>query len=145
MRALRLACLLLAAFCAAGCTPIYWNRVTLNQKLRASDIDFITAGQTRWTDVVARLGAPSDLTPTASGFVASYIYYDAADFYADFGYPLGFISPLASQLPHRLALGTTGVGADQLRIGVGDDGRVQFTAFTNGERAGRFTALPLGN
>ena len=137
--------LLAAALALGGCTPIYWDRVTLNQKLSAHDIAFIVPGRTPFAEVIARLGAPGELAPADAGFVASYFYYDAADFYVDLGYPIGFISPVASEVPHRLALGTTGIGTDRLEIGVGADGRVTSTAFAGADRAGRFSVVPVGN
>jgi hypothetical protein len=144
-RLARPALLLALWLLCAGCTPIYWRRVTINTPLRAQDIIFIAPGRTTWPDVTARLGMPGELSPLPNGFVASYFYYDAADFSVDFGYPLGFISPVVSQLPHQMQVGTTGIGTDLLQIGVDGTGRILFAAFVRGQHAGQFKALPVGN
>ncbi|MDA8252218.1 MAG: hypothetical protein M0Z28_24055 [Rhodospirillales bacterium] len=139
------ACLLVAlALAAAGCTPISWTRVTINRPLHARDIAFIAPGRTTWRDVTARLGMPGDLSLLPDGFVASYFYYDTADFGVDFGWPLGFVGPVA-KLPHQMQVGDTGIGTDMLQIGVDQDGHVRFAAFVQGKRAGRFKSLPTDN
>jgi hypothetical protein len=126
-----------------GCTPIYWRRVTINQPLHAGDIA-VVPGQTTWQEVTAHLGMPSALTPVPGGFVATYLYYDAADFNVDFGWPLGFIGPV-SRLPHEMAVGNTAIGADKLQIMVDATFRVRFAAFVTNKNEGRFKMLPTND
>jgi hypothetical protein len=136
--------MMLILLASAACTPIYWRRVTLNQPLHASDIAFITPGRTTWQDVTAHLGIPGDLTPAPDGFVASYFYYDTADFNVDLGWPLGLIAPV-SRLPHQMALGVTGIGTDMLQIAVDSAGHVRFAAFASGTEAAHFKVLPTSD
>lgn len=139
------ACLgLLVLLGCAACTPITWERVTLNRPLGGKDIGFIAPGRTSWTDVIARLGVPGYLSPLADGFLATYFYYDAADFSVDFGWPLGFIGPI-SRLPHQMQVGTTGIGTDMLQIGVDRNGLILFAAFVAAKHPGEFRALPVAN
>lgn len=135
---------LIVALLLSGCTPITWTQVTLNQPLRAQDIRFIDPGRTQWTEVVRRLGAPGELQPTPSGFVATYFYLDTADFDVDLGWPLGFIGPV-SRAPHRLELGDTGIGVEELEVAVGTDLRVQYAVFADSNDAARFKPVPVGD
>ncbi len=83
-RAGALALLILAAGLAAGCTPIAWTRVTLNNPIDAGDVAFITPGKTNLDEVINALGVPSELSRAPDGFVANYYYYDGRRFSVEF-------------------------------------------------------------
>jgi len=127
---------------AAGCTPISWTRVTINRPLHPADVAFIKPGNTNWSTVMARLGAPNDLIPSADGIVANYYYYDGKHFGVDFGYPLNFVGPL-SYAPHSMVLRNLGVGSDEFQVAFDTHGVVQYAAFSSGSAAAKYKLWPF--
>jgi len=137
---------LILALCVAlaGCSLISWTRVTLNRPLQADDVAFIRPGQTKWDEVIERLGAPNELKGTSSGTIADYYYYDGKRFDVDFGWPLGFfLPPGASAAPHQMSLGTQGIGADTFQVTFDTSGTVQYDGFSHTTAASRFKGLPF--
>src|SRR5690348_13249956 len=100
----------LAALCLAGCDPISWTRVTLNQPLAVTDVAFIVPGHTRLDEVVARLGAPDQLVAAGDGFAVNYLYGDSKDFAVNFGWPFAFVSPPSYLRPDFVLGNTVGGG-----------------------------------
>jgi hypothetical protein len=138
----RFALAALAALCLAGCDPISWTRVTLNQPLAARDVAFIVPGRTRLDEVVARLGAPDQLVPAQDGFAVNYLYRDAKYFRVNFGWPLGFVSPTA-YLPHDLVLENSASGADRFQVAVDSRSVVRYVGFFRGAAAAQYKAWPF--
>jgi outer membrane protein assembly factor BamE (lipoprotein component of BamABCDE complex) len=127
-----------------GCTPISWTRVTLNHPLQAEDVAFIRPGETKWDEVIHRLGAPNELTGTPSGVVAEYYYYDGKRFDVDFGWPLGFfLPPGASEAPHQMSFGDEGIGANTFQVTFDSNGIVQYDGFSNSVAASQFKGSPF--
>jgi hypothetical protein len=128
----------------AGCTPISWTRVTLNRPLRAEDVAFITPRETKWNEVVEKLGAPNELKGTPSGMLATYYYYDGKRFDVDFGWIAGFfLPPGVSMAPHEIDFNTEGVGENTFQVSFDTAGTVQYDGFSNSAAASRFKGSPF--
>jgi hypothetical protein len=56
-----------------------------------------------WDEVTARLGAPDQLVRTGDGLALNYVSSDGKSFGVNFGWPLGFITPI-SYVPHDFKL-----------------------------------------
>jgi hypothetical protein len=132
----------LAALCLAGCDPISWTRVTLNQPLAVTDVAFIVPGHTRLDEVVARLGAPDQLVAAGDGFAVNYLYRDSKDFRVNFGWPLGFVSP-TSYLPHDLVLENSASGGDRFQVAFDSRSVVRYAGFFRGAEAAKYKAWPF--
>ena len=50
-----------AGLAVAACGPVGWTRVTVNHPLNAGEVKFIVPGETKWDEVISRLGAPGEL------------------------------------------------------------------------------------
>lgn len=140
----RLIPFLAVTLATAGCGPVAWSRVTINRPLHTQDVAFITPGETKWDDVIARLGVPSDLVGRPDGVVANYYYYDGRDFDVNFGWPLNFIPP-ASYVPHSLDFGGTGVRVDTFQVAFDANGTVQYDGFSHSAAASRFKMWPFAS
>ena len=130
-----------AGLSAAGCDPISWTRLTLNHPLKAEEVGFIVPGSTRLDEVVARLGAPDQLIGTRGGMAANYLYEDAKYFRVNFGWPLGFVSPIA-YAPHDLVVANNALSADTFQVAFDARGVVQYAGFFRGAAA-RYKAWPF--
>ena len=128
----------------AGCGPIGWVRVTINRPLDAQEVAFIVPGKTTWREVASRLGAPDQLVGTHDGLIAGYVYSDGRYFRINFGWPLGFVTPV-SYAPHDVALGVQGVGIRTFQVAVDSRGVVQYADFRRGEAAAQYRLSPFKN
>ncbi len=129
----------------AGCGgPVTWTRVTVNRPLDAQDVAFIAPGETKWDDVVKRLGVPNNLVGEPDGVVADYYFYDGKRFDVDFGWPLNFVPP-ASYAPHSFDLGGSGIGVDTFQVGFDAKGTVRHAGFSHAVRASKFILWPFGS
>ena len=139
---LRVAAAIIAALTAAGCGPIGWIRVTVNHPLDSRDVAFIVPGQTAWSEVTRRLGAPDRLAAAGNGLAADYLYSDGKSFNVNLGWPLGFFGP-ASYAPHSLVLGAQGITTHTFQVAVDSRGIVQYAAFRGEETAARYRLWPF--
>jgi len=133
---------LLAALGAAGCDPISWTRLTLNQPIKAEDVAFIVPGQTKLEDVIARLGAPDQLIGARDGIVVNYLYEDEKYFRVNFGWPLGFVSGV-SHVPHDFVLANSALGADTFQVAFDTRGTVRYSGFFHGTAGTHFKMSPF--
>jgi hypothetical protein len=133
-------CLLVLAVAlgAAGCDPISWTRVTLNQPLKATDVAFIVPGTTTLDEVVA----PDELLGTRDGLATNYLYEDAKYFRVNLGWPLNFVTPV-SYAPHDLVFANSTAGFDTFQVAVDSRGVVRYAAFFRGAAAARYRAPPF--
>jgi hypothetical protein len=127
-----------------GCRgPIGWTRVTVNQPLRPQDVAFIVPRQTTWDEVTARLGAPDQLVRTGDGLALNYVSSDGKSFGVNFGWPLGFITPI-SYVPHDFRLGGQGVGSRTFQVAFDAHDIVVYARFLPGAPASQYRVWPFG-
>jgi hypothetical protein len=126
----------------AGCGPIGWVRVTINQPLNAQQVAFIVPGKTTWGEVTARLGAPDRLAEAYAGLIADYLYADTRYFRIDPGWPLGFVTPV-SYAPHSFALSVEGIGIRTFEVAFDSREVVQYADFRRGEAASEYRFSPF--
>jgi len=131
-----------AGLTLAACGPVGWTRVTVNRPLNAGEVKFIVPGETKWDEVMSRLGAPDELAGTRAGTVADYYYSDSRSFRINFTWPLSFFLPTA-HLPHSLVLGGQGIGTNDFQVAFDTTGVVQYAAFRRGEAASRYRLWPF--
>jgi hypothetical protein len=136
------AAIVATALSAAGCGPIGWVRVTVNQPLDPREVAFIAPGRTTWTEVANRLGAPNRLAASGAGLVADYLYSDSRSFTVNPGWPLGFFGPVSSA-PHSLTLGSQGIGDHTFQVAIDSRGVVQYADFRRGDAAAQYRLLPF--
>ena len=132
----------LAGLSLGGCDPLSWTRFTFNHPLTADEVAFIVPGQTNLDEVVARLGAPDQLTGTRDGFAANYLYRDSKYFRVNLGWPLGFVSP-TSYLPHDFVLERSASGADTFQVAFDAHAVVRYAGFFRGAAAAQYKASPF--
>jgi len=128
-----------------GCGPIAWTRVTINRPIKPRDVAFIVPGRTKWDEVMQNLGAPNELVKAPDdGVVAHYYYWDSKRFGFDLGWPLGFfLPPGASEAPHEMDFGNSGIGMDTFEVAFDGSGIVQYDGFSHANAAARFKGLPF--
>jgi hypothetical protein len=142
-RSLRKAAAIVAiGLSVAGCGPIGWIRVTTNHPLAAREVAFIVPGRTTWAEVTSRLGAPNRITAIEEGLVADYVYSDGRSFRINFGWPLGFVTPV-SYAPHDLVLGGQGIGVGTFEVAFGPRGVVRYADFRRGKGASQYRLWPF--
>jgi hypothetical protein len=125
--------------CVRG--PLTWQRLTINQAISHEDVAFIINGQTRFTDVVDRLGAPDELQPVGDSVVARYRFSDGKYFKGDYGWGLRFVLPFASP---DLVLGGGGSGTDILQVTCDPQWIVRDHAFAWHANSSEFRLWPFG-
>jgi len=96
----------------AGCGFISTTRVTVNERIDAQDVAFIVPGKTTFKEIVARLGAPADLTNVTPGAVVAYHFRDAKHTKINLGWPAQFFLPVSPDL----VLSGGGLGADVFQV-----------------------------
>lgn len=129
---------------AAGCSTISWTRVTLNQRLKADDVAFIKPGETKWDEVMDRLGAPNEIDETPDGMVATYYYYDGKRFDMDPGSVAGyFMPPGVSEAPHELDFNNEGIGGNRFQVAFDSSGTVLYDGFSHTRAVPHFSGLPF--
>jgi hypothetical protein len=126
----------------AGCGPIGWIRVTTNHPLDALAVAFVVSSRTTRADVTSRLGAPNEIAAARDGLVADYVYSDAKSFRINFGWPLGFVTPV-SYAPHDLALGGQGIEVGTFEVAFDARGVVRDADFRRGNAASRYRLWPF--
>jgi len=126
----------------AGCGPIGWVRVTINQPLDAQQVAFIVPGKTTWDEVTGRLGAPDRLVSRDGGLIADYEYSDGKYFRINPGWPLGFITPV-SYAPHDLGLSVEGIGIETFQVSFDSRQVVQYAGFGRNKGASQYRLSPF--
>ena len=75
-----------AGLCIAVlCSSCTIRRIVYNETITAEQVEFIHTGQSTMSDVVAKLGAPDEMTEADSGVVALYNWSDTKSAAMDFG------------------------------------------------------------
>jgi hypothetical protein len=126
------------------CGPINWTRITFNRPLEAKDVAFIKPGETKFDEIIGRLGAPNELLDKPDGMVADYYYYDSSRFNVDFGWPAGFfLPPGASAAPHQMEFTNSGVAANTFEVTFDGSGVVQYDGFSHTASVPGFNSSPF--
>jgi len=157
--------LLVACLAVTGC-PLVWQRVSVNATIAPEDVAFIVSGHTTLADIVARLGAPDEITTfddesaysifrrsekrnaprpeTASlpGAIARYRFVDAKRFRANFAWWMQFVLTPPG-VPNDAVLQGVGVGADEFLVIFDSDWIVRHHAFARHADASQFWHWPF--
>lgn len=141
----RLLTIAAVSLAVAGCGVLSWTRVTINAPLSDQDAAFMVPGQTPAAEVVARLGAPDEMVLGEDGAVVRYYYRDIKYFRANYGWPLQFISPAVSLIPHDLITAGGGFGTDVLQVAFDSQWKVKHYAFGRHIEATRYRPWPFGD
>lgn len=107
----------------AGCSV---RRVTYNEAISTDKIQFIQTGHTTMLDIVAKLGAPDEITESETGVVALYNWSDAKSASIDFGALAGRFLPISPPL----TLGRTGIAPEQFLVVFDDKWAVRAYGFS---------------
>ena len=129
-------CLLAVALTLDSCQ---WRRLTVNDPIRPEDVAFIRHGQTTLAEVVAKLGAPDEMSGTDDAMVARYRFRDGKYFKIDMGRLLAFWSPVTPEM--SMARGQ--VETDVFQVVTDARGIVQEHAFAFQSPATRFNPWPF--
>ncbi len=129
-------CLLAAALTLVSCQ---WRRVTVNDPISPDEVSFIQEGQTTFTEVVAKLGPPDEITAKGTILVARYRFRDGKYFKIDFGRLLTFWSPVTPEM--SLARGQ--LETDVFQIVLDSTGVVREHAFAFQSPSTRFNPWPF--
>jgi hypothetical protein len=119
-----------------GCNVV---RVTLNAPLTRDDVAFIVPGQTRLTDVIARLGAPDSITDSHTGIVATYRFLDMKYSRVNFGWLAKPWTPVDPDL----IISRTGLGVDSLEVICDSQWVVMHQSFLRHISSLRFNPYPF--
>lgn len=124
---LPLACCLLSMFPLTGCGFITVAHITVNDPIDEEDVAFIIPGQTTFSEIIERLGAPDELAGVEDGKRAVIFYHfrDAKYSRVNFGWPLRFWTPVQ---PDFIFSGL-GFGTDVFEVALNRDWVVQYHAF----------------
>jgi hypothetical protein len=127
----------------SGCLrgPVTWQRVTVNQPISIQDANFIVDGETSFSVVVERLGAPNQIVPVKDGALTHYYFSDGRYFRADYGWGLRFLIPFFAP---DLVLGGGGMGTDVFQIRYNSAWIVQNHAFATHLQSSDFRIWPFG-
>ena len=134
-----LSCLL--AILLQGC-PLAWRRVSLNEVIHQDDVSFITPGETKLSDIVQRLGAPSSIKATQTGSIVRYQFLDIKYFTVNLTRPLPYLVPVLSAVPgdlYQFTISGGGIGTDELQIGLDKDWTVMHFSFAHHLKASHYT------
>lgn len=136
----RLATVILIVLLAlTGCGLFSSARVTINDQIQPGDVTFIVSGKTTFTEVVAQLGAPDELTGTAHGAVSVYHFRDAKYSRVNFGWPLRFFLPVSPDM----VLAGGGLGTDVFQVFFDSQWVAQTYAFAYHSRGPSFNPWPF--
>lgn len=124
----------------AGC-PLTWQRVSVNEVIKPEDVTFLVPGHTMLHEVVARLGAPDELSDSDSGPIAHYHFWDVKRFRVNFGYLLKFFTPPV--VPDDIILHRGGAGTGEFLVFFDRNWVVRQHAFAHRANASRFRAWPF--
>lgn len=119
-----------------GCNVV---RVTLNAPLTQDDVAFIVPGQTRLTDVIAKLGAPDSITDSHTGVVATYRFLDMKYSRVNFGWLAKPWTPVDPDL----IISRTGLGVDALEVICDSQWVVMHQSFLRHLSGPRFNPYPF--
>jgi len=120
-------------------TACQWRRLKINDLITPDDVTFIERGKTSLADVVARLGAPDEITSRENIMVARYRFRDGKYFKIDAGRLLAFWSPVTPEM--SMARGQ--VQTDVFQVVLDANGIVQEHAFAFRSPTGRFNPWPF--
>lgn len=129
--------LLLGSVASCGLATV--ARLTVNDPLRPEDVAFIEPGATTLHGVVARLGAPDELTPLTDGAAITYHFRDARFSRLNFGWPLQFVMPVQPDL----IVSGVGLAVDVFVVTFDRHWIARGTAFGSQARASTFNPFPL--
>lgn len=110
----------------SGC-PIQWRRITINETIKPEDVTFIRAGETTLSEVLAKLGAPDEISDSPGGAVARYRFRDLKYFRVNFGYAVKFLTPPG--IPDDMVLAGGGTGTHEFHVVFDANWVVQYHAF----------------
>jgi len=157
--------LLVVSLIVVGC-PLTWQRVSINETIAPEDVAFIIPGKTTLAEIVARLGAPDEITSpdgritytpfglrmitrtpqviTASypGAVARYRFLDFKRFRANFTWGLKFIQPVPG-IPDDFVFESGGIGTDEFLVVLDSNWIVRQHAFAKHADASRYRPWPF--
>jgi hypothetical protein len=143
-----------------------WQRVSVNETIAPGDVAFIVSGKTTLADIVARLGAPDEITvfddestsslfsrsikrstprrdaTSRQGAVVRYQFLDAKRFRANFTWWTQFVLT-APGVPDDAVLQGLGVGTDEFLVVLDSDWVVQHYAFAKNADSTRFRHWPF--
>lgn len=105
-----------------GCNVV---RVSLNTNLTPDDVAFITPGNTTFTDIVTRLGAPDSIGESETGMVATYRFLDLKYSRVNFGWLAKPWTPVDPDL----IFSRTGLGVDAFQVAFDSHGVVVHSSF----------------
>lgn len=108
-----------------GCGFVTVLRATFNETLTKEDVAFIVPGETRFQDVVARLGVPDELDQLAEGGVGIYHFRDVKFSRTNFGWLTRFWLPVSPDL----ILAGGGLGTDQFYVVFDEQWIVRHSSF----------------
>lgn len=122
-----------------GCGFMTILRATFNETLTTEDVAFIVPGETRFQDVVARLGVPDELDQLDEGGVGIYHFRDVKFSRTNFGWLTRFwltVSP-------DLILAGGGLGTDQFYVVFDEQWIIRHASFGRHAGAAGFVPKPL--
>jgi len=121
-------------------SPILWQRVTINEPIKSEDLAFIIRGRTTFPEILAKLGAPDDISESKRGPVAHYRYLDQKSFRVDFAWPLRFFIPLFAipVVSPEMSLRDASLGTDVFMVFLDSNWIVQEHAFARQAQSARF-------
>jgi len=125
----------LALIALAGCGPIIWQRLTVNQPITKDQVTFIQEGATRLSEVARELGSPDEILNLKNRLVARYHFIDTKYFRINFGWGLRFFIPYYTP---DLVLSGGGAGTDVFDVACDSNLVVQETAFAFHKSSSRF-------
>lgn len=124
----------------SGC-PLQWQRITINETIEPEDVTFIRPGETTLSDVVAKLGAPDEISDTRDGAVARYRFRDLRYFRVNFGYAVKFFTPPG--IPDDMVLAGGGTGTNEFHVVFDARWVVQYHAFAHHLSASQYRFWPF--
>ena len=141
LRILGLAALLCVLSAMSGCGFITFARVTVNDPISLEDVAFIVPGETTFSEIITRLGAPNDLAASDVGAVASYHFLDVRYSRINLAWP----AQIWSSLIPDFIMSATGLGTDVFQVIFDRRWVAQHHAFAHHLPGRRFTPWPFGS
>jgi len=124
----------------SGCA-LQWRRVTINETIKPEDVTFIRAGVTTLSEVVAKLGAPDEISDSPGGAVARYRFRDVRYFRVNFGYAVKFLTPPG--IPDDMVLAGGGTGTNEFHVVFDANWVVRYDAFAHHLGASQYRFWPF--
>ena len=125
--------------------PILWQRVTINEPIKAEDLAFIIPGRTTFPEILEKLGTPDDISGSKRGPVAHYRYLDQKSFRVDLAWPLRFFIPLFAipVISPEMSFADTNLGTDVFLVLFDSNWIVQEHAFAQQAHTAGFNPWPF--